>query len=128
MEPQDPLAKMFKMQEQLNERVIPYFKNIPEQTSYRQEWTLKYIRAMQQELAELTDCVPWKWWAKYQEEDRQNAKVEIIDLFHFLISLALVQGLTPEDLFEAYKKKWEINNQRQDAGYKTKDENDCKEI
>ena len=48
---------------------------------------LNYVRAMQQELAELTDSVPWKWWAKYQEFDKQNAKVEIVDLFHFLIHL-----------------------------------------
>ena len=49
----------------------------------RSKWILNYIRAMQQELAELTDSVPWKWWAKYQEFDKQNAKVEIVDLFHF---------------------------------------------
>ena len=49
----------------------------------RTKWILNYVRAMQQELAELTDSVPWKWWAKYQEFDQQNAKVEIVDLFHF---------------------------------------------
>ena len=28
-----------------------------------------------EELAELTDSVPWKWWAKYQKFDEQNARV-----------------------------------------------------
>ena len=60
---------------------------------------------MQQEIAELIDSVPWKWWAKYQEFDEQNAKVEIIDLFHFLISLAQVMGMTPDDVYNAYKEE-----------------------
>ena len=45
---------------------------------------LNYTRAMQQEMAELIDSVPWKWWAKYQKFDEQNARVEVVDLFHFL--------------------------------------------
>jgi hypothetical protein len=36
---------------------------------------------MSQEIAELTDSVPWKWWAKYQKFDPQNARVEVVDLF-----------------------------------------------
>ena len=48
----------------------------------RIKWILNYIRAMQQSL-ELTDSVPWKWWAKYQDFDKQNAKVENVDLNHF---------------------------------------------
>ena len=43
--------------------------------------------------------------AKYQTFDDQNAKVEIVDLFHFLISLAQVMGMTPEDVYQAYVKK-----------------------
>lgn len=59
-------------------------------------WVLNYCRAMSQEIAELTDSVPWKWWAKYQKFDPQNARVEVMDLFHFLISLAQVLGVNAE--------------------------------
>ena len=90
------------------------------------KWILNYVRAMQQELAELTDSVPWKWWAKYQEFDKQNAKVEIVDLFHFLISLAQVMGMTAEDVHEAYLKKNKVNHNRQESGYSEKDEHDFK--
>ena len=83
---------------------------------------------MQQELAELIDSVPWKWWAKYQEFDEQNAKVEIIDLFHFLISLAQVMGMTPDDVYNAYMKKNQVNHNRQESGYKDKDESDSRHI
>ena len=94
----------------------------------RAKWILNYIRAMQQELAELTDSVPWKWWAKYQEFDKQNAKVEIVDLFHFLISLAQVIGMSADDVYEAYLKKNQVNHERQDSGYKSKDEDDSRHI
>jgi dimeric dUTPase (all-alpha-NTP-PPase superfamily) len=83
---------------------------------------------MNQEVAELTDCVPWKWWAKYQQFDRQNARVEIIDLFHFLISAAQVMEISSAELFEAYAKKHRVNLDRQTSGYTTKDESDNKHI
>jgi dimeric dUTPase (all-alpha-NTP-PPase superfamily) len=92
------------------------------------KWVLNYTRAMQQELAELIDSVPWKWWAKYQEFDKQNAKVEVVDLFHFLISLGQVLGMTPDDVYQAYLKKNEVNHQRQDSGYSSKDEEDSRHI
>jgi dimeric dUTPase (all-alpha-NTP-PPase superfamily) len=92
------------------------------------KWVLNYCRAMTQELAELTDSVPWKWWAKYQKLDEQNARVEVVDLFHFLISLAQVLGMSADDVFASYVKKNEVNFRRQATGYAQKDENDSKHI
>jgi dimeric dUTPase (all-alpha-NTP-PPase superfamily) len=51
-----------------------------------------------------------------------------VDLFHFLISLAQVMGMTAEDVHEAYLKKNKVNHNRQDSGYSTKDENDSRHI
>ena len=92
------------------------------------KWILNYCRAMTQEISELTDSVPWKWWAKYQKFDEQNARVEVIDLFHFLISSAQVLGMTADDVFEAYVKKNQVNLERQESGYKSKDETDSRHI
>jgi len=92
------------------------------------KWILNYCRAMTQEIAELTDSVPWKWWAKCQKFDRQNARVEVVDLFHFLISLAQVLGMSADDVFAAYRNKNQVNFQRQESGYAVKDENDNKHI
>jgi len=94
----------------------------------RQRWLLQYCRALSQEVAELTDCVPWKWWAKYQTFDAQNARVEIVDLLRFVISLAQVAGMSADDVFTAYTKKHEVNLNRQASGYRTKDESDNKHI
>ena len=102
----DKLENIFDLQEQLNLRIGVDMAKMNDEE--RAKWILNYIRAMQQELAELTDSVPWKWWASYQEFDKQNAKVEIVDLFHFLISLAQVMGMSAQDVHEAYLKKNQV--------------------
>jgi len=122
----DKLEAIFFLQKLLNRRIGVDTDKMDE--SQRQQWLLNYCRAMGQEVAELTDCVPWKWWASYQKFDKQNARVEIVDLLHFLISLAQVMEITPDELFEAYTKKHRVNLGRQDSGYKTKDESDNKDI
>lgn len=124
--PKDKLNQLFDLQKQLNQRIGVDTDSMSEDE--RQRWLLQYCRAMSQEIAELTDCVPWKWWAQYQTFDRQNARVEIVDLLHFLISLAQVLGMSADEIFEAYAKKHEVNLNRQDSGYHIKDENDNKHI
>ena len=122
----DKMEEIFNLQEKLNTRIGVIINDMNDED--RAKWILNYIRAMQQELAELTDSEPWKWWAKYQEFDKQNAKVEIVDLFHFLISLAQVMGMSADDVYEAYLKKNQVNHDRQDSGYRSKDEDDSRHI
>src|SRR5882672_11936828 len=122
----DKLEEIFQMQNALNRRIgvsLP-----PPTDEEKTKWVLNYTRAMQQETAELIDSVPWKWWAKYQKFDGQNAKVEVVDLFHFLISLAQVLGMSAVDVFNAYLKKNAVNFQRQESGYTEKDEHDSNHI
>ena len=114
------------MQKALNERIGVNTDGMSQEE--KTKWILNYCRAMSQEMAELTDSVPWKWWAKYQKFDEQNARVEVVDLFHFLISMAQVLGMSADDVFAAYVKKNAVNFQRQDSGYVKKDENDSKHI
>ena len=114
------------MQKALNERIGVKTDGMDHDERIR--WLLNYCRAMTQEIAELTDSVPWKWWAKYQKFDEQNARVEVVDLFHFLISLAQVLGMSAHDLYNTYLQKHKVNHQRQDSGYRTKDENDNRAI
>jgi dimeric dUTPase (all-alpha-NTP-PPase superfamily) len=125
-EQQDQLRELFRMQRALNERIGVHTEQMDE--AARIEWVLNYCRAMSQEIAELTDSVPWKWWARYQKFDAQNARVEVVDLFHFLISLAQVLGMSADDVFEAYVKKNAVNFQRQESGYTEKDHDDSRHI
>ena len=124
--PMDKFEEIFRMQAALNERIgvtLP-----PPTDEEKAKWVLNYTRALQQETAELIDSVPWKWWAKYQKFDEQNAKVEVVDLFHFLVSLAQTLGMSADDVYQAYLKKNAVNHQRQDSGYVKKDEADSKHI
>lgn len=122
----DKLEEIFRLQEELNRRIGVELRRLSQEEQTR--WVLNYTRAMTQELAELVDSVPWKWWAKYQSFDLQNARVEVIDLFHFLVSLAQTLGMTADDVFEAYLKKNQVNHQRQQSGYESKDAEDSRHI
>jgi len=124
--PQDMLREIFDQQAQLNRRIGVDTVNMPEEN--QPEWLLNYCRAMTQEIAELTDSVPWKWWARYQDYDRQNARVEVVDILHFLVSAAQVLGMTADDVYELYCKKNRLNVDRQDSGYTEKDEDDNREL
>jgi len=122
----DKFEEIFRMQTALNSRIgvnLP-----PASDEEKAKWILNYTRALQQETAELIDSVPWKWWAKYQKFDEQNAKVEVVDLFHFLVSLAQTLGMSADDVYQAYVKKNAVNHQRQDSGYVKKDAEDSKHI
>ena len=126
MQNADQLRELFRMQHALNQRIGVQTEGMSEEE--KTKWILNYTRAMTQELAELTDSVPWKWWAKYQKFDEQNARVEVVDLFHFLIRMAQVLGMSADDVFNAYVKKNEVNFKRQDSGYTEKDHADSKHI
>ena len=126
MADQDKFEEIFRMQNALNQRIGVNTETMTEEE--QQTWVLNYCRAMTQELAELTDSVPWKWWAKYQKYDKQNARVEVVDLFHFLISLAQVLGMSADDVYDVYLQKNKVNFERQDSGYTVKDEDDNKHV
>jgi dimeric dUTPase (all-alpha-NTP-PPase superfamily) len=122
----DMWEHMFSMQMALGKRlgVIPETFT----DSERIAWVLNYARALQQEVAELVDSVPWKWWAKYQKFDLQNARVEVVDLLHFLMAIAQTLGMSAEDVYVTYLKKNAVNHARQDSGYEFKNAEDSRHI
>ena len=69
------------------------------------------------EAVELQRTTNWKWWKKPVSFNKDEAKEELIDIWHFVIQASLELGLTPEDILDEYKKKNEINRERQKSGY-----------
>ena len=120
----DRLAEIFELQKSLNARIGVDTDRIQGVTEEQVKWLLNYARAIQQEAAELTDSVPWKWWAKYQNVDLENAKIEVVDLMHFIVSAAQVLGMDAAEFHRLYTAKHKVNHARQDAGYAKKDETD----
>ena len=94
MDVKDRAEQMFELQAALNRRIGVDTTALPPEQKV--EWILNYCRAMSQEVAELTDSVPWKWWAKYQTFDDQNARVEVFDLLHLKQILGFVAYLVFE--------------------------------
>jgi dimeric dUTPase (all-alpha-NTP-PPase superfamily) len=116
------LQEIFDGQKALNKRIGVDSDAMNEEQQVH--WLLNYSRALSQETAEMIDSLPWKWWARYQNYDRANVQVEIVDMLHFLVSLAQVAGLDAKDVHELYMKKNRVNFQRQESGYAVKDESD----
>jgi dimeric dUTPase (all-alpha-NTP-PPase superfamily) len=54
----------------------------------------------------------------------QNIRVEIVDMLHFLVSLALTAGLTAEEFHRLYMAKHEVNQKRQETGYSRENKNE----
>lgn len=88
-------------------------------------WLRNYLKALESEAGELGEELLWKWWSK-DRLDLQNIRVEIVDLMHFLTSLALCAGLDAAEFHRLYTQKHAVNQQRQEQGYSraTKDETD----
>ena len=74
------LITMLTLQDSLNRHINPAWVT----ASY--EW----YRAIWVECAELMDHYGWKWW-KSQEHDRDQIRLELIDIWHFGLSAELVQ-------------------------------------
>lgn len=80
------------------------------------KWLANFLKAHDDESRELAEELPWKWWSK-DTLDLQAIRVEIVDMLHFLISLALASGMDAADVERVYKGKHEINEKRQEEGY-----------
>ena len=92
---------------------------------------------MSNEIEELRDCTYWKHWCqearqgrRFMIHDLQNARVEVIDMLFFWISLAQCVGLDADEVMDLYRQKLKVNHQRQANGYSMtdKDETDNKTI
>ena len=106
----DNLVKLFNMQAMFDlyiqqKRGLDY--------SNTDEWVQKMCTAIITEACELNDACNWKWWKNEKEIDWENVKEEIIDLWHFLMSVTIKVGLSPEDVVKRYIEKNLENYNRQ---------------
>lgn len=69
------------------------------------------------EAVELQRTTNWKWWKKPTIFNEEEAKEELIDIWHFVIQASLELKLTPDDILDEYKRKNKINRDRQRNGY-----------
>ena len=75
----EQIKEMMSIQDELNSRLNPEWK--------KEGWNFKL--AANVEMVEAIDHYGWKWW-KHQEPDIDQVKMEMVDIFHFLLSEAIV--------------------------------------
>jgi dimeric dUTPase (all-alpha-NTP-PPase superfamily) len=81
------ITQMLTMQDAMNSRVSETWR------SNNYEW----YRAIWVECAEMLDHHGWKWW-KHQEIDVAQVQLELVDIFHFGLSLRLMSGANVSDI------------------------------
>lgn len=81
------ITQMLTMQDAMNSRVSDTWR------SNNYEW----YRAIWVECAEMLDHHGWKWW-KHQEIDVPQVQLELVDIFHFGLSLRLMTGASVEGI------------------------------
>ena len=61
-------------------------------------------RAMWVESAELVDMMGYKWWKNihHTDWDKKQILLEVVDIFHFLLSEVLIDRKTAEEIYNAY--------------------------
>lgn len=111
------LKDIFEKQIELNKRINEHLYKEIEDPEVRRKWFMNFQLALQQECAEATDSLAWKWWKK-GEDDWDNIKIELVDILHFWVSMCTVAGLSAEEVVSLYFKKNQLNHTRQDRGYK----------
>jgi dimeric dUTPase (all-alpha-NTP-PPase superfamily) len=62
-----------------------------------QEQEFEWYRAIWVECAELLDHYGWKWWKK-QTPDVNQIALELVDIWHFGLSLLLLKGQSVDDI------------------------------
>jgi len=81
------ILTMLQMQNEMNAKVHPQWI----------EQEFEWDRAIWIECAELMDHHGWKWWKK-QSADRAQIRLELVDIWHFGLSLLLQQAPISESL------------------------------
>ena len=94
---------MLELQNRMNSKVHPQWQ----QQGY--EW----YRAIWTECAELMDHHGWKWWKK-QTPDTHQIQLEIVDIWHFGMSILLTSGDSVENIAETMEAQWQSANSTQD--------------
>lgn len=130
----DFLRDMFERQAELNKRIGYDTESL--RTKFDPvaagRWLNDYIMAAANELEELRNSTFWKHWCsearngqRFAIHDLQNARVEVIDLLFFWISMAQCLGLTADDVHNLYLQKLDVNHKRQDGEYSMKNKTEC---
>lgn len=98
MTTKDKLLEMFDIQNRLNRRLHEHW--------VEQGWNFR--QALMVEAAEFSEHMGFKWWKK-QTPDLNQARLELVDMWHFILSYTLAESpkLIETSILEVICKHWE---------------------
>ena len=73
--------------------------------------------AITHEAIELQRLTNWKWWKSPTDFDLEEAKEELIDIWHFVLQAAIELKMSSDDIVKYYSKKNKINKERKRMKY-----------
>jgi len=98
----EKFKEMFYLQDKLNSDT-----NGKEWTKGRtlQDREINWYRCIYMEAAEAIDSLNWKHWKDINKaDDIENIKIELVDIWHFVMS----QSIVDDGVEEGYKKAYEL--------------------
>ena len=90
------IEEMLRLQDAMNSKVHP-------------EWVdqnFEWYRAIWTECAEMLDHYGWKWWKK-QSPDREQVVLELIDIWHFGLSILVLNNQNASDIASSLDQGFE---------------------
>lgn len=119
----DMLKAMFSVQYE-NQLKRGNIARISGSDAMKQQYINQMLLACYEEVTEIMRETAYKnpdfvafGWKKSQVLDEQKMQDEIIDLWHFLMNLAIVANMTPEMFYNKYLEKNNINEKRMAGDY-----------
>ena len=95
---------LFVIQKKFGKNFRNYPSNIDEKKTL--------ILAIQNEIHELLDTLPWKDHRKWQQEKRENQLEELVDIMKYWMELVMAFGFTWEDVKKEFYRKSAVVEQR----------------
>jgi len=105
---ENKILEMLKLQDELNKKININWREIRKKEDF--------VRATWIECAELVDSLPWKWWKK-QDADIDNVKVEIVDIWHFIMSYLLMEFENYESVLKSEYIKYLLKGVNKDLSH-----------
>lgn len=109
----DKLNDLMNRQSQLMRR----YGEHPEQLHFRRQGTREQVAeklcvAAAREAFEMLDELPWRSWRDPEPVDREKLLIEVADLLHFALAVAILYDCSAEELHQIFCFKNDVNIER----------------
>jgi len=105
---QDIYTEMFNSMFNLQSRLNDFTNGDKWRTGITKEGRkINWMRCVRQETSELIDSFNWKHWKDInKKDDIYNAKVELVDIIHFMISQSLLADIKPKNVWSNFVRTY----------------------